>query len=104
MIQLNVTDRDGQVHEIEAEENQLLMEVLREFSWGVPAVCGGMCSCATCHVYLDDAWTGAFPPPDYDEEDLVHTLEYQRPESRLSCQLTLGEKHDGLVLTLAPDE
>lgn len=104
MIKLHVTDRDGLVREIEAEESQLLMEALREFDWGVPAICGGMCSCATCHVYLDDAWTEAFPEPDYDEEDLVDTLEYKKPQSRLSCQLTLGEKHDGLVLTLAPEE
>lgn len=104
MITLIVRDRGNQVREIQAGENQLLMEVLREYEWGVPAICGGVCSCATCHVYLDEAWREAFPEPDYDEEDLVETLEHKQPGSRLSCHLTLGEAHDGLALALAPDE
>lgn len=104
MIKLIVTDRDGARREIEGAEGERLMEVLREHDWGVAAICGGMCSCGTCHVFLGEGWTERFPPRDFDEEDLVDMLEHGRENSRLSCQLTLGPEHDGLLLELAPDE
>jgi len=80
------------------------MEVLREFDWGVAAICGGMCSCATCHVYVDQAWQDKFPRREMDEEELLEFLDGFRPGSRLSCQLELREHHDGLQVELAPDE
>ncbi len=104
MIKIQVTDLDGVSHEIEGQQGDRLMELLREYDWGVAAICGGMCSCGTCHVFLDEAWTSRFPAPDVDEEDLVEMLEYGQQNSRLSCQLTLEADHDGLSLTLAPEE
>ncbi len=105
MIKLTVKDREGDVHEVDANEGDTLMETLREFDWGVAAICGGMCSCGTCHVYLSAEDMEKFDEPDVDEEDLVDMLEYSRPgASRLSCQLTLGAEHTGLELELAPDE
>lgn len=104
MITIKVKDRDGKSHEIEAEEGYTLMETLRELPWGVAATCGGMCSCATCHVFIDEAWIGVLPAKDYDEEDLIDMLEFEAPNSRLSCQLRLGPEHDGLELELAPEE
>lgn len=104
MININVKDREGQTHQVEAPEGDKLMEVLREYDWGVAAICGGMCSCGTCHVYLGQEWLDKFPQPDVDEEDLVDMLEYGGSNSRLSCQLTLDSSHDGLSLELAPDE
>lgn len=87
-----------------AKPDDLLMELLREENWGVAALCGGMCSCATCHVYVDEAWLESFPPKDSDEEELLEVLDYCQPNSRLSCQLHLKPDHEGLVLTLAPEE
>ena len=104
MINITVTDRDGARHEIQGQEGDRLMEVLREYDWGVAAICGGMCSCGTCHVFLDADWSGRFPVPDFDEEDLVDMLEHKQSNSRLSCQLELQEQHDGLAVTLAPEE
>ena len=104
MITINVKDREGQTHRVEASEGEKLMEALREYEWGLAAICGGMCSCGTCHVYLDENWSDAFPEQDVDEEDLIDMLEFSRPTSRLSCQLTLEDRHDGLTLELAPDE
>ena len=104
MIKLNVTDRDGNRHEVEGNPGDTLMEVLREFDWGVAAICGGMCSCGTCHVFLGEGWSDKFPAQDIDEEDLIDMLEFGQPTSRLSCQLTLESQHDGITLTLAPDE
>lgn len=105
MIKLHVKDRDGERHEVDANEGDTLMETLREFDWGVAAICGGMCSCGTCHVFLETSDQDKFPPMDVDEEDLVDMLEFSRDgESRLSCQLTLTAEHNGLNLELAPDE
>lgn len=105
MIKIEVKDREGEMHAVEANEGDTLMETLREFDWGVAAICGGMVSCGTCHVYLAEKDRDAFPEPDVDEEDLVDMLEFSREgASRLSCQLTLGAEHKGLSLELAPDE
>ncbi len=53
-----VVDRDGKEHEIEAKAGLKMMEILRELDYGVAAICGGLCSCATCHVYIDESWVG----------------------------------------------
>lgn len=104
MITIHVTDRTGVAHAIEAHPNDRLMEVLREFDWGVAAICGGMCSCATCHVYVDDDWLDSFPQREMDEQELLEFLDHFQANSRLSCQLELREQHDGLSVTLAPEE
>lgn len=103
-IQLRVTDRDGNEHELEAETYNVLMDVLRELDYGVTAICGGMCSCATCHIYVEPAWLERLPPPQGDERELVSELEHRRANSRLSCQMQLSEALDGLRITLAPEE
>jgi len=104
LITIHVTDRTGVAHAIEAHPNDRLMEVLREFDWGVAAICGGMCSCATCHVYVDDDWLDSFPQREMDEQELLEFLDHFQANSRLSCQLELREQHDGLSVTLAPEE
>lgn len=104
LIELKVTDREGQEHSVQAQPDDRLMEVLREYEWGVSAICGGMCSCATCHVWLDEQWSELFPPKDIDEEELLEFLDEFKPSSRLSCQLVLQPQHDGLAVTLAPEE
>jgi ferredoxin, 2Fe-2S len=104
MITIKVTDLDGQQHELETNPGEILMELLREQDWGVAALCGGMCSCATCHVFLDEEWLERFPRKESDEEELLEILDYFQPNSRLSCQLRLEDDHDGLSLQLAPEE
>ncbi len=104
MITIHVTDREGHTHTIEAHPNDRLMEVLREFDWGVAAICGGMCSCATCHVFIDQAWLDAFLQREIDELELLEFLDHFQPNSRLSCQMELQQRHDGLAVTLAPEE
>ena len=104
MINIAVKDLDGQVHEIQAREGDSLMESLREHEWGVPAVCGGLCSCGTCHVYLDPDWLDKFQQSDADEQDLLDVFENTNDNSRLSCQLQLLPAHDGLMLTIAEED
>ena len=104
MITIKVTDLDGQQHEINAKQGDVLMELLREQDWGVSALCGGMCSCATCHVFLDEAWLESFPEKQSDEDELLEFLDHFQPNSRLSCQLRLQAAHDGLCIRLASEE
>jgi len=104
LINISVTDLDGQVHEIQGREGDSLMEVLREYEWGTPAICGGLCSCGTCHVYLDEDWLDKFQQKDPDEEDLLDVFDTTKGNSRLSCQLFLQASHDGLKLSIAADE
>ena len=104
MISITVKDLDGQVHEIEARKGDSLMEALREYEWGVPAICGGLCSCGTCHVYVDADWLDKLPPSDSDEQDLLDVFDSAKDNSRLSCQIRIGADHDGLKLSIAPEE
>lgn len=104
MIRLHVTDRNGNEHLVEAPPNGSLMEVLRELDYGVPAICGGLCSCATCHVYIAPEWLEKLPVQHGDERDLVTELVHHRATSRLSCQIDLSAELDGLRVTLAPEE
>ena len=104
MISIKVTDLDGQQHDVKANEGESLMEALRHDEWGVAAICGGMCSCGTCHVYLDTDWYDKFQQPDSDELDLLDVFETTKDNSRLSCQLFIQAAHDGLKLSIAPED
>src|SRR5262245_15596448 len=103
-IRLRVTDRNGNEHEVDTQPQGTLMEALRELDYGVAAICGGMCSCATCHVYISNEWAEKLPERQSDERELVSELQFHRESSRLSCQIALTERLDGLQLTLAPEE
>jgi 2Fe-2S ferredoxin len=105
MAKMVVTDRDGNVHVVEGRVGVKLMETLREFDYGVTAICGGLCSCATCHVFVQPEWMGRLPAPQGDEKELLVELQnYDAPSSRLSCQVDFTEALDGLELKIAPDE
>ena len=102
---LHVVDRDGVEQEIKAPKHGVLMEPLRDMDDGVTAICGGMCSCATCHVYVDEAWVERLPPRQGDEQELLQELGSFRPAtSRLSCQVPFTEALAGLKVAIAPDE
>jgi 2Fe-2S ferredoxin len=79
MAEITVTDRDGGVHRVNAREGVSLMETLRELDYGVAAICGGMCSCATCHVYVAEPWIDQLPPMQGDEKEILQELESYRP-------------------------
>jgi 2Fe-2S ferredoxin len=104
MGMLKVVDRDGVEHEVQAKPGLKVMEVLRELDYGVAAICGGMCSCATCHIYVDPAWIEKLPPPMSDERELLGELSHHRENSRLSCQVEITAALDGLKVTIAEDE
>jgi 2Fe-2S ferredoxin len=105
MPEIIVTDRDGGVHRVQAREGVSLMETLRELEYGVAAICGGMCSCATCHVYVAEPWLDRLPPMQGDEKEILQELESYRPRgSRLSCQIPVEAPLAGLEAEIAPEE
>jgi ferredoxin, 2Fe-2S len=104
MALLRVVDRDGVEHEVDAKTGLKVMETLRELDYGVAAICGGMCSCATCHVYVDSEWTSKLPAPMSDERELLAELSHHEDNSRLSCQIEFTAALAGLRITIAPDE
>lgn len=104
MARIHVTGRDGGRATVEGTVGVSIMETLRELENGVEALCGGMCSCATCHCYIDPAWLDRLPARLDEEEELLSELEYVRDNSRLTCQLRFSEDLDGLTLTIAPEE
>ncbi|MGC8521620.1 MAG: 2Fe-2S iron-sulfur cluster-binding protein [Steroidobacteraceae bacterium] len=104
MALLRVIDRDGTEHEVEGKTGMKVMETLRDLDYGVAAICGGMCSCATCHVYVDAAWLDRLPEMMSDERELLTELTHYEDNSRLSCQIEFTPELDGLRVTIAPDE
>lgn len=67
---------------------------------GILADCGGACSCATCHCYVDDAWLAKVGKADETEQQMLEFVIDPRPNSRLSCQLVVQDELDGLVVRL----
>jgi 2Fe-2S ferredoxin len=100
-MKLNVTDQDGNRHELDALDGWQAMEVIRDFGLPIKAECGGCCCCATCHVFVDPAWTDKLVPPTPDEADLLADLPDSTDHSRLSCQIIMKDELDGLEVTLA---
>ncbi len=100
-IRLHITDTDGTVLSIEGTEGQSLMSAIRDAgAEGLLAMCGGCCSCATCHVTVTDGPVEALCAPTADEQDLLASLPDVTPTSRLSCQIALSTALDGLSVTV----
>ncbi len=105
MAKINVTTRSGQQVALDGKIGHTLMENLRDNDLDVEAACGGSCSCATCHVFVADAWLDKLPTRTPDEEELVEqTTFYKGKNSRLSCQIKFTEALDGIDVTVAPAE
>ena len=99
------------VQKVKVPEGTTLMEAAKFHSdppiEGIPATCGGTCSCGTCHVYIGDMWLDKLGKIDYNTPEL-DLLEYKKGyvegKSRLACQIELNKDHNGLVVMLRNDE
>ncbi len=103
MPKLLVTDREGKPHELDGTVGWSVMEIIRENNLPIEAACGGCCACATCHVYVDEAWLDRLEKPNQDENMMLDEAFEVRDNSRLSCQVKYTEALDGLTVTLAPE-
>lgn len=97
-----VTDTEGKEHNLPAVEEWSVMEIIREGGLPILAQCGGSCACATCHVYVGDAWQSKLPEPNEEEIGMLDGAFEVKPNSRLACQLIFTSKLDGLQVVLAP--
>jgi len=105
MPKLTVVSRDGSERMVEGQTGLSVMEVIREAGIDeLLALCGGCCSCATCHVIVDRAWSEQVGGPGEDESDLLDSSDHRVSESRLSCQIQMSDELDGLRVTIAPED
>jgi ferredoxin, 2Fe-2S len=101
MVKVTYIEHNGTAHEVEGEAGQTLMETaIKHQVPGIVAECGGACACATCHVYVDDAWKEKTGSPSTMEEDMLDFAFDVRKNSRLSCQIRLKPELDGLVVRI----
>ena len=105
MPQLTIVTRDGAERTVEGRAGWSVMENIRDNGFDeLLALCGGCCSCATCHVHVDDEWIDAVGPPKADEDDLLDTSDHRVATSRLSCQIEFRPELDGLRVQIAPED
>lgn len=97
--------REGTTSQIEAAPGISVMEALRDGGCDeLLALCGGCCSCATCHVIIDPAYLDRLPPMSSDEDDLLDSSDHRTAQSRLSCQVIVSDDLEGMAVTIAPED
>ncbi len=105
MPTLYVTDRAGEEKAITVGTGITVMEAIRDNGFDeLLALCGGCCSCATCHIHVDPAFTGVVAPMGEDENDLLDSSDHRNEHSRLSCQIEVTDALDGLKVTIAQED
>ena len=105
MPKLTVVNRAGEESTIEVADGLTVMEAIRDNGFDeLLALCGGCCSCATCHVLVDSAFSDKLPTMSEDENDLLDSSDHRGATSRLSCQIAFTSDLDGLKVTIAPED
>lgn len=105
MSELIVTTREGETRTLKAPLGVSVMEAIRD--GGVDemlALCGGVCSCATCHVHVAPEFAAQLPPISEDESDLLDSSSHRNEHSRLACQIRMNDGLSGLRVTLAQED
>lgn len=105
MPKLVVVDREGGEKTVDVQDGLTVMEAIRDNGFDeLLALCGGCCSCATCHVHVDPAFMDKLPAMSEDEDDLLESSDHREANSRLSCQIPFSADLDGLKVTIAPED
>jgi len=105
MSRIIVTMREGEAREIAGVDGSSVMEAIRNAGIDeLLALCGGCCSCATCHVHVDPEWLPRLPAMSQDEDDLLDSSSDRNATSRLSCQIPFSSDLDGLIITIAAED
>lgn len=105
MPKLCVKNRKGAEIVVEARSGLSIMENIRDLDASVDAICGGLCSCATCHVYIEPAWHARLHARSYEEDMMLESSRnFDSDRSRLSCQIIMSDALDGLRVEVAPPE
>ena len=105
MPKIVVVNRAGEEKTVEADAGLSVMEAIRDNGFDeLLALCGGCCSCATCHIFIDPAFADKLPAMSDDENDLLDSSDHRNETSRLSCQVQITGDLDGLRVTIAPED
>ncbi|KMS54956.1 MULTISPECIES: 2Fe-2S iron-sulfur cluster-binding protein [Novosphingobium] len=105
MPQIIVVNQSGEESNIEAPEGRTLMEVIRDGGFDeLLALCGGCCSCATCHVHIAPEFMDKLPAMSEDENDLLDSSDHRNEYSRLSCQVAITSALEGCKVTIAQED
>ena len=105
MLKLIVTTRSGETRALDAGEGISAMEAIRDSGiTDIMALCGGVCSCATCHVHVDAEFTGLLPPMSEDEDALLDGSSSRDQRSRLACQIRMNDSLSGMRVTIAKED
>ena len=105
MPKITVVDQEGNARDVEAANGRTLMETIRDNGFDeLLALCGGCCSCATCHVHIDAAFADKLPKMSEDENDLLDSSDHRNEFSRLSCQVPISDAVDGMTVTIAQED
>lgn len=100
MAWIYCADKAGMVHKIPATEGQTLLEIIRGSGLELAGLCGGLCACGTCHIYVDPAWIDRVPEIKEDEAGMLDGAFDVTPHSRLACQIVFTNNLDGLRVSL----
>ena len=105
MPQITVVNQSGAETQIEAATGRTLMEVIRDNGFDeMLALCGGCCSCATCHVHIDPEFMAKLPKVSEDENDLLDSSDHRNEFSRLACQVPVSDALAGMRVTIAQED
>ncbi len=105
MPTIHVTGRDGEEKAVSVDSGISVMEAIRDNGFDeLLALCGGCCSCATCHVHVDPDWKAKLPEMSEDEDDLLESSDHRDEFSRLSCQIELSDDLEGLKVRIAEED
>ena len=101
MVRITYVEHSGAEHTVEAPAGLSLMEAAKNnLVPGIEADCGGACACATCHVFFDEPWSARVGEPNAQEADMLDVVDERRASSRLSCQITVSDALDGVIVRL----
>ncbi len=105
MPKLVIVNRAGEEKAVDVASGLSVMEAIRDAGFDeMLALCGGCCSCATCHVVVDGGWADKLEPMSEDENDLLDSSDHREANSRLSCQLHINDALDGLKVRIAAED
>ena len=101
MPKITYIEHNGKSHEIDVSNGLSIMEgAVQNNVPGIDADCGGSCACATCHIYVDEKWFNKLPKKESTEEDMLDMAYEPKKYSRLSCQISVEDSLDGLVVKM----
>ena len=105
MPKLIVTTREGETSEVDVDDGLTVMEAIRDNGFDeLLALCGGCCSCATCHIHVEPGFEDKLPAMSEDEDDLLESSDHRNESSRLSCQIPFTAELDGLKVKIADED